>query len=109
MSYTFKVGDKGKTRGGEDYEVICVEPRVTEGEKMVSLVSGSLRFYEGDGSYWCDGSESKYDLIPPSRKVKVRFVDFGHGIVAMSENNVHFNSSLAGASYNRTIEVELPE
>ena len=38
MSYKFKVGDKGKTRGGKPYRVICVDRVVTGGSCVVALL-----------------------------------------------------------------------
>ena len=41
MSYKFKVGDKGKTRDGKDYRVVCVD-RKSEINPVIALTSGRL-------------------------------------------------------------------
>lgn len=67
MTYTFKVGDKGKTRGGGDYRVTAV------GEKHILAVNehGTERVYWADGALSSSGlSQSTHDLLPPKQRVE---------------------------------------
>lgn len=79
MSYTFKVGDKGKTRSGRDYEVLAVDTRLAA--SVVALIIGST-----GGAYteqrWIDGrnvigKDTAADLLPPTRTVYVNFYEDG--------------------------------
>ncbi len=108
MSIEFQVGDKGRTRGGVGYEIICVEKRVAIGESIVSLVDGQLMTSQINGCYWDDGTQSDRDLMPPARIVKVRFIDFGEGMLTLSEDDDDFTSEFAGTIYDETVDVEIP-
>jgi len=68
----FKVGDTGKTRGGQDYRVVCVD---AEGDNpVVALIRGDNEkdfpvTYKGKGNFFIDG-EHPLDLIKqPVREV----------------------------------------
>jgi len=69
----FKVGDKGKTRNGMDYRVICVD--VVGNEPVVALLADedgieSSYHYHEDGCFYGDG-EGDLDLIKePVREVR---------------------------------------
>jgi len=73
MSYKFKVGDKGKTRAGKNYRVVCVD-RKSEIFPVVALISGrrpvdaeQLVLTRSTGRYYeFDGRNLGTDLMPPS-------------------------------------------
>ncbi|MDE2467342.1 MAG: hypothetical protein KGL35_00980 [Bradyrhizobium sp.] len=62
MTYQFKVGDKGKTRDGRDYEVIAISPELDQ--PVIVVVRGSVGQHCADGRYWNLGSHCR-DLLPP--------------------------------------------
>lgn len=62
-NHTFKVGDKGKTHGGMDYEII--EDDRTDVYPFLARVAGVETFwYRRDGTYCND--LRRYDLLPPA-------------------------------------------
>ena len=75
MTYKFKTGDKGKTRGGYDYEVLRNYLHVTR-ERCIAVL---ITFNNGDqevisiAENGISGGSGEYDLIPPTRKVYVNF------------------------------------
>lgn len=70
FGYTFKVGDKGKTRGGRDYEILSVTGDYVHSGKypqpIIAYLSG-----KGEGEFSPDGlfnpedGECTLDLMPP--------------------------------------------
>lgn len=73
--YEFKVGDTGKTRGGLDYRVICVDGKLYAGYRIVALVKGEDEDYETTIAYRNDGKYENHtaicsglDLLPPPQK-----------------------------------------
>lgn len=88
MNYKFKVGDKCKTRDGDDAEVIhIIDKPVTADGKMVVLITcrGSgltqSRTYYANGSYY-NGSH-RMDLIPPKPEPTYRPYETKEEIEAM--------------------------
>lgn len=67
MSYKFKVGDKGKTGQGNDYEVVAVDVQgLAKGRAIVAVVDGY------PAGYLSNGQEQQhksiyYDLLPPEQ------------------------------------------
>lgn len=72
MAYEFKVGDKGKTRGGDDYEVVYVDRTLTEYHQVYAKVAGyqTLLRYNITGTH-NTSEDSLFNLMPPSRTVYV--------------------------------------
>jgi len=73
MSYVFKVGDEGPTRGGKRYRIIATDcPFTCEGvpQPIVGWIEGCT-----DPAAWCEDGrwitdgEHSYDLLPPVREV----------------------------------------
>lgn len=67
MSYEFKVGDTGKTRGGQPYRVLATD--ANGGWPLVALVNGDVETKLLDGRAWSNQSHSITDLLPPTRTV----------------------------------------
>lgn len=70
MTYQFKVGDTGKTRGGRKYEIICVTRRSSEGYRVVALLEDqnsldTVMCYRESGIVHTTGP-SPLDLLPPT-------------------------------------------
>ena len=68
MSYQFKVGDKGKTRCGEPYRIICTD-RNHDVYSMIVLVGSNkerVENYTSIGSYVERQPCSDHDLLPPT-------------------------------------------
>jgi len=68
----FKVGDKVKTRDGEDVEIICIDDRLTQpvaGKRTRLDGSVVIDKWSEDGRFLHGMKESRYDIIPPSRTV----------------------------------------
>lgn len=68
LPYTFKVGDKGKTRAGTDYEVIGeFGPTAAYSTKqVVAVIGGGLARREIDGRFaFNQRREGPADLLPP--------------------------------------------
>jgi len=91
----FKVGDKGKTRGGLDYRVICVDavgdyPTVA----LLTDMTGNQvsKQYTKTGFYYSD-KESRYDLI----KEPIREVRYG-GVYASMEDECLYKVAAAAAA-----------
>lgn len=69
----FKVGDKVKTRDGQDVEIICIDERLKQ--PIIGVLSWeggdrpSCYFWSEDGSFVRSGSSSELDIIPLSRTV----------------------------------------
>ena len=73
--HAFKVGDKGRTRGGDSYEVIAVEPRGHKFQLAV-LINGdrlACRYASGSASSG-DNRPRHSDLLPPTRTKYVNLV-----------------------------------
>lgn len=71
MSYKFKVGDKGKTRRGEPYRVICDDRRGNGDKTLLALFTSLTHPGEHLGHYRPDGTVfgGRYtgdDLLPPT-------------------------------------------
>ena len=76
MTHTFKVGDKGKTRGGDDYEVIYV---FDEPMAFGAIVLATVKYKDGQKYPRMYTSGGKFstahclrhhlDLIPPERRI----------------------------------------
>ena len=70
MAYQFKVGDKGKTRSGDDYEVRAINSKATwtgVPQPIRARVDGVERSFTREG--WYLGSEgSPHDLMPPEER-----------------------------------------
>ncbi len=73
---TFKVGDKGKTRGGDDYEVIAILGFARDGRDVVAKTSHEdsvlTSVFFPDGRWWndpADPPETAMDLLPPQQKI----------------------------------------
>lgn len=75
---TFKTGDKGKTRGGDDYEVVYA----SEGVLWV-VIDGMNWFYRDDGVYR-EGADST--LLPPKQKIEGFIWVYKDGNNIFSEN-----------------------
>lgn len=67
MSYKFKVGDKGKTIGGKDYEVLVVglEDKLAHGLSMVVLIDGNAWSRDSNGRLDSDNAIFQGNLLPP--------------------------------------------
>lgn len=83
MSYKFKVGDRGKTRGGKDYEVIAVEVvGLAKGRSIVVVVEGYAYGLTAEGKEYGESSSScsiSFDLLPPEQYLYVNiFTNEGH-------------------------------
>ena len=75
----FKVGDKGKTRGGDDYEVITAHDG-DEGAYLWVFVDGMPSTYYSDGRYSRVTGDSR-TLLPPKQKIE--------GFLRIYENGRH--------------------
>lgn len=69
MSYKFKVGDKGKTIGGKDYEVLVVglEDKLAHGLSMVVLIDGNALSRDSNGRLDSDNAIFQGNLLPPPK------------------------------------------
>lgn len=65
MTHTFKVGDKGKTRGGDGYEVTAVGRKAVLVEICNCEVSRRL-----DGFYAGPDVPDCQDLLPPTKRIR---------------------------------------
>lgn len=79
----FKVGDKGKTRGGWDYEIISVNEKRTNGGKdqpIRAIIDGDADYwFNEDGTYDNYSREGAADLMPPVRESSsVTLSDYTH-------------------------------
>jgi hypothetical protein len=68
----FKVGDKVKTRGGQDVEIICIDERLKQ--PVVGLFcwgdgAATCHFWNKDGSFIEVGDPGGFDIIPLPRTV----------------------------------------
>lgn len=68
----FKVGDKVKTRGGQDVEIICIDERLKQ--PVVGLFcwgdgAATCHFWDKDGSLIKVGNPGEFDIIPLPRTV----------------------------------------
>ena len=98
----FKVGDKGKTRGGVDYEVEWVGRPCISGYRILArLTTGgleSLHLYLANGRM-LESRTEPHELLPPVRTVRRQLsvcsdqqgVTFTHGYV--SEQPIEFDMS----------------
>lgn len=76
MSYKFKVGDEGKTRGGRAYRVICNNRkwvRPANGPTVIALLDPETTTLNGEElcNYDAHGKcafSARYDLLPPTVK-----------------------------------------
>lgn len=87
MSYKFKVGDKGLTRCGFKYEVICTEAGYPR-EDMIAVINlpvsenGCTEYYKyivsfkNDSGKYCT-RQHDYDLMPPSIDFVLRIERWG--------------------------------
>lgn len=69
MSYKFKVGDRGKTRKGNDYRVVCVD-KVGGNYPIIALVTRhdrqeSVQAFRENGRYTLSG-DGPEDILPPA-------------------------------------------
>jgi hypothetical protein len=68
----FKVGDKVKTRGGQDVEIICIDERLKQPVAGLSCWgdgSVTCQFWDKDGSFLEAGNQDEFDIIPLPRTV----------------------------------------
>lgn len=72
LPHGYKVGDKGKTRGGAPYEILLVDARLGV-FPVRALVEGELYACTADGRYFDRLEPYVNDLLPPSRTVYVNF------------------------------------
>ena len=68
----FKVGDKVKTRGGQDVEILCIDERLKQ--PVVGLFcwgdgATTCHFWDKNGSFIEVGNPGEFDIIPLSRTV----------------------------------------
>lgn len=81
MTYKFKVGDTGKTRGGESYRVIAVGLNHVRSVAAVVKRTNGLEivgtFFPNGHSY--DGGRSEFDLIPPTPAVYMNVYEQSNG------------------------------
>lgn len=112
MTYKFKTGDKGKTRGGYDYEVLhdnlcrlggyfsAVIVTDNNGDQFVLNAAANGRV--------AGGVDSEYDLLPPTRKVYVNF--YWDGCAFWYDNAVDAGRYRSGslAITTAAVEVEIP-
>lgn len=63
MAYKFKVGDTGKTRGGREYRVICVDRKVVGDSCVVALLGSE------------NGLEYPTYRTPDGRRIKGNHID----------------------------------
>lgn len=109
MSYTFKVGDKGKLRNGLEYEIVLVVPETAVAEyadTLVALVSGHLSTRQRNGSYYNDGTADQVDLLAPSRTVYINIYDGGGAFHYKTEDEARKRSD--GGCLAVAVKVELP-
>lgn len=74
MSYQFKVGDKGKTVAGREYEVIAIELRARASNQLVILLqhtdgSNYVTSRYIDGRFYEDVTIREHALLPPPKTV----------------------------------------
>lgn len=74
MSYQFKVGDKGKTVAGREYEVIAIELRAKASNQLVILLqhtdgSNYVTSRYIDGRFYEDVTIREHALLPPPKTV----------------------------------------
>jgi hypothetical protein len=77
MGYEFKVGDAGKTRGGDDYVVLDVDERAGDYPvfwKCISDGEAHPKTATKDGQYYSWGTEGDMDLMPPAGEVETLYV-----------------------------------
>jgi hypothetical protein len=86
MSYKFKVGDKGKTSNGADYEVVVHDPELAAAHHIYAKIPGwtTLIPYYEDGT---QAGKSRNWLIPPPRTVYMNLYKTGYGYWYDSEEN----------------------
>ena len=65
----FKVGDKVKTRDGQDVEIICIDDRLTQPVLGLRREDASVGQWGENGSYYTTIERSSSDIIPLSRTV----------------------------------------
>ena len=99
-----KVGVKGKTRGGDDYEVIAVEPRADR--PVIVLVGSATDALRGDGSVWSDGPYAS-DLLPPTRTVYVNFY-YGRTLASYHASETLARAACCGDAIAIAVPVEIP-
>lgn len=79
MNYQFKVGDKGKTETGSDYEVISLLSPPVDNWALIARITGkglgvgAVLYRTAEGKSMCsyDKKGSFGDLLPPTRTVYV--------------------------------------
>jgi hypothetical protein len=75
MSYTFKVGDKGKMSNGVGYEVVLVDHRLSMPVRFIVEGGDALCMSKQDGTR-AQGLSTVW-LNPPTRTVYVNFYEDG--------------------------------
>ena len=89
MSHKFNAGDKGRTRGGQEYEVLVDGLKLRRGESLVVLIDGGIYARYGDGRYSSD-VETNLDLLPPPRKIRQwQYIGGCSGSVLMTDVDRH--------------------
>ena len=106
MSYTFKVGDKGKTRNGVGYEVLLVDNRLDRPVRVLLNGEGILYPRNADGTAFMYLGHAS-DLMPPSHTVYVNIYSDGTAFHYPHEDVARNSPEFAGASRSR-IAVAVP-
>lgn len=111
MAHVYKVGDKGKTREGRDYEVLMIEPRLEYPLVVLFTTDKNQTFVSTrsiDGSIY-RSSERVGDLLPPVRYAYLNLYADG-GVVAYTAEATARNAALNGPSRfsHVAFRVEIP-
>ena len=99
-----KVGVKGKTRGGDDYEVIALEPRIDRPVLVYTRGDVQARGPDGRVNIHVEGT-NRLDLLPPTRTVYVNFHSDCCAYFYLSEKEARNGASDAFAI---AVPVEIP-
>ena len=111
MAHVYKVGDKGKTVDGRDYEVLMIEPRLEYPLVVLFTTDKNQTFVSTrniDGSIYRNKKLSG-DLIPPVRYAYLNIYKDG-GVIAYTNEAAARNAALSRSLYfsHVAFRVELP-
>ena len=104
MGHKFKVGDKGKTMDGQDYEIAFIHE--TCQAPMAVQVGGWLHTYNLDGSWHHGGGGHPLNLLPPARTVRRKMVNIGNEDVRFCVDGQPIEFDIAG---DKIVDVRLAE
>lgn len=114
MKHEWKVGDTGKTRGGYDFRIVCVDAKGDY--PIIALIdygrpNESVILVKENGRLYKDDSDASADLMPPAPKMKkFKAYAYYHKLYGLKwegeDSPEHAGDWYRVPSENKEIEVE---